>query len=719
MNEENFIFALDIGTRTIIGVVIEPGTSGYKIIDSEVVEHQNRAMLDGQIHNVREVASQVKRVKENLEQRLDLKLEKVSLAAAGRALETKEATYVMDFSISKNITEEDVQTLELSAVQKAQSKLAGSEVKTEPAEYHFVGYSVIEYKLEGMHIGDLVGQKGSQIEVKLIATFLPRIVVDSLINVINSVNLEIDYMTLEPIAAASLVVPREMYHFNLALIDMGAGTTDIALTRGGSMIGFGMVPEAGDEITEVVAEKFLLEYKAGEKVKRKLSSGKKEIITKNVLGKEIKIKIDNFLEVIEPRIEKLTELISEKIFKINQKSPQALICIGGGSLTPFFIEKLSTHLEIDRERIGVKGIENLDNIEGEIKEINQAQAVTPVGIGKISHESSNKTVFINVKVNNSYVQLFSLKEPTVADALLSAEIDIEDLQPSPGKGITCNVNGEIKTIKGSFGKSGELLINGEKAELEDIVKSGDNIKFIPGENGQDAKGIIKDVLDNDILKSYNIEINNEKVELKPEIYQNGKKVDLNTAIEDGADINYKICKTIGEAVAEVMGVSLDKLSDKILKFKFNGQNKNIIKDEYIIKDKLNNKIVQPDKPIQDGLKLKLNKKRYKDNTVKSFLDYNNKTSCEIYFNGSKLEIPVDNYKMICNGKKIDLNYEIQNGDHIEFVSASISIKDVLDYIDFKLSDAMKEKVDILLNGTKVDLSSQIEDGDKLEIKYTN
>ncbi|MFW6007173.1 MAG: cell division protein FtsA, partial [Halanaerobiales bacterium] len=184
--KDDCIFALDIGTRTIIGTIIKPANLGYEIIDSEVIEHKNRAMLDGQIHSVREVAGQVKAVKSNLEKRNDIKLKKVSLAAAGRALKTVEKEFSIDFSLSKNITEEDVRTLELSAVQEAQNNLVQVNDKEEPTRYHFVGYSVVEYKLDDIFIGDLIGQKGKKIQVKLIATFLPRIVIDSLLNVIDS-----------------------------------------------------------------------------------------------------------------------------------------------------------------------------------------------------------------------------------------------------------------------------------------------------------------------------------------------------------------------------------------------------------------------------------------------------------------------------------------------------------------------------------------------------
>ncbi|MFP4017162.1 MAG: cell division protein FtsA, partial [Halanaerobiales bacterium] len=84
----DLIFTLDIGTRTVIGLIMENIEDNFKILACYVVEHEERAMLDGQIHNVNLVAKQVQKVKEKLEEISGIDLERVSIAAAGRALKT-------------------------------------------------------------------------------------------------------------------------------------------------------------------------------------------------------------------------------------------------------------------------------------------------------------------------------------------------------------------------------------------------------------------------------------------------------------------------------------------------------------------------------------------------------------------------------------------------------------------------------------------------------
>ncbi|MCK4995097.1 MAG: ATPase, partial [Candidatus Omnitrophica bacterium] len=87
-NKTDLVFSLDIGTRKVVGIVAEKAADKLKIIDVEVVEHKTRTMLDGQIHNINEVAKIVVAIKESLQNRLNVEFRDVGVAVAGRALKT-------------------------------------------------------------------------------------------------------------------------------------------------------------------------------------------------------------------------------------------------------------------------------------------------------------------------------------------------------------------------------------------------------------------------------------------------------------------------------------------------------------------------------------------------------------------------------------------------------------------------------------------------------
>ena len=141
-------------------------------------------------------------------------------------------------------------------------------------------------------------------------------------------------LTLEPIAAINVLIPPTMRRLNVALVDIGAGTSDIALTDSGTVIAYGMVPIAGDEITEAISDYLLLDFPLAEEAKRKLIHH--EVITvKDILGFETDISKEEVIEHIKPALERLADSISQEILSLNNnQSPKAVMLVGGGSQTP-------------------------------------------------------------------------------------------------------------------------------------------------------------------------------------------------------------------------------------------------------------------------------------------------------------------------------------------------------------------------------------------------
>ncbi|RCW41238.1 cell division protein FtsA [Halanaerobium sp. MA284_MarDTE_T2] len=710
---EEITFALDIGTRTIIGLLVKKEGKKYKIINSAVSEHQTRAMLDGQIHNVADVAAEVKKVKEELEAKSGITLNKAAVAAAGRALKTVSESAEIDLEKSRYIKNGDVNRLEILAIQAAQNRLKKSDKKENfYLNYHFVGYTVSSYYLDNMEIGSLVGQRGKNLRVDLVATFLPRVVIDSLLSVISSVGLEVDHITLEPIAASQVVIPESMRGFNLALVDIGAGTSDIAVTKGGSIIGYDMVPTAGDEITEKISEKFLIDYNSAEKIK--CSYGENEILkSRTILGDEIEITREDIKKAVEPELDDLTHAVAASILKINKTPPQAVIFIGGGSLTPELKNKFAEKIDLIESRIGIRHKDDLDNVAGEIDNINSAQTLTPIGIAVTARETKNRAVFIDVSVNNEAVNLLSISKPTVADALLAADIDIGKLTASPGMGLTCTVNGKMKVIKGELGQPGELLLNDKKAELDTELSSGDNIIFEPAKPGKNAEALIKDVIPEKDIVDYNLYLNGSKNRVGTKIYQNNKLLSPDSILKDGSEINYTVPRTIRDGLSQILEIPSKKLDNKKFSFYFNGKKEKITDSLYIIKE--NGREVNPDRKLENNLYLEIEEKNTPGLTAAEFLKSKGHKNINFVFNGSSLNIPDKIWKLTVNGEEKDLNYKIKEGDQIEAESKPLQVRGVFEYINYNISKSMLDSLIIEINGSKADLSAQITEGDKLYI----
>ena len=238
--------------------MLERQENMYRILASKIIEQEPGAMQDGQIHDIARVARTIRRVTSDLEGKLGVISQQVAVAAAGRTLKTAVGSTSYPISPVEPIDIPTVQALEMQAVLRARESLnshadAGPRAAANWASaYIFVAYSPMTYYLDNEPIGSLIGHQGANIGVDVIVTFLPRVVIDSLSASLNTAGLEMASLTRAN-RSHQAAIPPSMRRLSLALIDVGAGTSDIALTKDGTVFAYGMVSVAGDEITEASA----------------------------------------------------------------------------------------------------------------------------------------------------------------------------------------------------------------------------------------------------------------------------------------------------------------------------------------------------------------------------------------------------------------------------------------------------------------------------------
>ncbi len=554
------VFALDIGTRSIVGVLLEKADE-IAVQAADYLEHEARSMYDGQIHDVEAVAAEIAVIKRRLEQTTGLRLKKAAVAAAGRALRTASGMATASRPHMLEITWEEIKALELEAVQKAQIKIAGEEKN--PQGHFCVGYSVINYLLEDQVLQNLVGQMGHKVGVEVIATFLPRVVIDSLFSALRKAGLEVQSLTLEPIAALTAAIPPNMRLLNLALVDIGAGTSDIAIVQREKICAYAMVPIGGDEVTEALAERYLLDFNTAEKLKRQLND-ETTLTFADVLENQVTETADAMKECIRPTVRELATSVAREILIANQKAPDAVICVGGGSLTPGLLQDLASALELPVNRVGIRTRETLDGIKGDHPVLTGPQAVTPIGIG-LHAMTSRLLPMVKVKVNSHEIPLWGLQEITVSTALLASGFSLSNIYGRPGMGLTVEVNGVLKSFRGTMGIPPVIKVNGMSAGLDSPLTAGDSVEFIPGQDGEDARVLVKDLVE---PLEGTVFLNGEPVLVSPEVRVNGMPRGWEEPVPDRARI--EVIK--GQPLTELLtrsGIDAENLEGRTFRFYIN------------------------------------------------------------------------------------------------------------------------------------------------------
>ena len=482
--KNDLVFGLDIGTRSIVGVVGYLEHNIFHIAAMAQAEHDTRSMLDGQIHDIYKVGDTIRRVKNDLERQLGFTLTDVCIAAAGRVLKTIKSSADVEFEDETRVNSEHIYSLNLLAVEKAHSIINDN---SDDVKYYCVGNTPITYKLNSFEISSLEGHKANKIGVTLIATFLPEEVVDGLYESVEYAGLHVASLTLEPIAAMNIAIPEQYRLLNIGLIDVGAGTSDICITKDGSVIAYGMIPLAGDELTEVIAKHYLVDFNTAEKIKLEASKKIKGLVTfKDIMGLTQKVQASEVRTVTAPVIEKMAKECASKIKELNGgKSVNAVFVVGGGGKMRGYTDKVAACLGIAKERVAVRGEEVLTTVDfGDTGFMKDSLYVTPVGICTNYYTQKNSFVFVNV--NNERIKMYDNNHLTVVDAVMQIGFPNDKLFPRRGEELEFTVNGKSRLVRGTPGEGAEVFLNGKRANLNSRIEQNDVIEVHESTAGEPA-----------------------------------------------------------------------------------------------------------------------------------------------------------------------------------------------------------------------------------------
>ena len=342
---------------------------------------------------------------------------------------------------------------------------------------------------------------------------------------------------------------------NIALVDVGAGTSDISLTRDGSIIAYGMIPHAGDELTELIVQHFLVDFKTAEAMK--LDSTESDEVTYNdIMCITHTIPSSDIWKVVEPVVEKITTEVAEKIRELNaNKSVSACFVVGGGGKVHGFTELLAKKLDLPEERVALRGEEVLGEVTFQQPDIKKDPLlVTPIGICLNYYEQRNN--FIMVRFNGERLKLYDNNRLTIVDAAMQAGFPNDQLFPKRGMPINFTVNGAARIARGEAGEAAVVTMNGRPANINTPLEPNSEITIEPSTAGEAARYTINQLEEfNQASLTFNI---NGKDVICPKFVQvNGSLEPGSYEIQEGDEIETRNFYTVGQ-IAEFMDVVIDE-----------------------------------------------------------------------------------------------------------------------------------------------------------------
>ena len=689
------VFGLDIGTRSIVGTVGYQAGDQFMVLGQVVREHQTRAMIDGQIHDIGQVSATIAEVKAELEKQLGIALKEVCIAAAGRVLKTVNVYADIEFEEERNITKEDIYSLETLGVENSYQQFQEENGRSD-VRFYCVGYTVIRYYMNDYPMGNLEDHKAKKISADMIATFLPDDVVDGLYKAVEMAGLTVVNLTLEPIAAIQVAIPPMYRMLNIALVDVGAGTSDISITKEGSIVAYGMIPAAGDGLTEVIASHCLVDFATAEQIKRGIGE-EDQVSYKDIMGLTQTITREEILGITEPIVSSMAKQVSDKIKELNGDKPvSAVFIVGGGGKIAGYDEALAKEMGIVKERVALRGEEVMQKIQFLQPEIQKdSLLVTPVGICLSFYAQSNN--FIYVTFNHQRVKLYDNTKLAVVDAALQANFSNAAMFPKRGQELKFTVNGKERTVRGSLGEAAVIRVNGVESDMTTPVHANDVIEVIESTAGEPAHCSIGEL--SEYHTTIAVFVNGMKVELPKYAVVNGELQSEYYVITQNDKVEITNFYTVAQLL-QFLDLSVEgRLSVMV-------NNMPATHDTKVYE----NFTVTWEVEEQNADEESVWDVTYDGNTNENESSESTEDAGQVDETLNATEAPdsahTESITVIANGKPVRMTGK---KDYIYV--------DIFDYIDFDLSTPKGSSVVTLLNGSKAGYVEMLKNGDQIEIYW--
>ena len=344
--KKSMICALDIGTSKIVTIVGQKKESGEVEVSGVGLTDSN-GVRKGMITDIEETISAISASLEEAERMAGVPLEKAIISVGGVHISSTNSKGVIAVSRADGeISEEDV--VRAIEAAKAVSLTANREI------LHVIP-SV--YSVDGQEgIKDPIGMTGIRLEVEAHVISGSTPCIKNLTKCVYQAGLDIDNLVFSGLATAAAFLGKQQKEIGIALVDIGAATTTVAVFEEGSILHSAVLPIGADHITNDIAIGLRISIDAAEKVKLKHGKAVTEDIRES---EEIDLsKIDKtekqkaspiyVAEIIEARLQEIFSLISDELKNINRdaKLPAGIVLTGGGANLPQITDAAKENLKL-------------------------------------------------------------------------------------------------------------------------------------------------------------------------------------------------------------------------------------------------------------------------------------------------------------------------------------------------------------------------------------
>ena len=375
MSEGKIIVGLDIGTTKVACIVGQKAVNG-KIEILGYGKTVSTGVRRGVVTNIFDTVEAIKTAVKQASDQSGVEINRVSVGIAGQHIKSLQ---------HRGVLMRDKHDIEITEAELERLRNDTFKINMTPGE-EIIDVIRQDTYVDGELATNPVGMLGNKIEANFHVIIGQTSAAKNIIHCIQNAGLDMDYMILEPIASAQAVLDEEEKDAGVVLVDIGGGTTDIAIFKGKKIQHTAVIPFGGNIITEDICTGCSIIKHYAEEVKVKFGSAlasenrDDEVVSiPGIRGREPKeISFKNLAHIIQARLEEIFELVNYEIQKAKSENQliAGIVLTGGGAMMKHIqqLAEFKTGLEV---RIGYPN-EHLN--QNTMKEMSSPMYSTGIGI---------------------------------------------------------------------------------------------------------------------------------------------------------------------------------------------------------------------------------------------------------------------------------------------------------------------------------------------------
>ncbi|AAU50056.1 cell division protein FtsA [Burkholderia pseudomallei] len=346
---KDLLVALDIGTSKVVAVVAElKGEGHYEVIG--LGQSESKGLKKGVVVNIEATVQSIQRALEEAELMADCKITNVFTGIAGSHIRSFNSSGMVAIK-EKEVTQTDVARV-----------IETAKAINIPTDQQVLHILTQEFIIDGQEdVREPIGMSGIRLEVKVHIVTGAVSAAQNIVKCVRRCGLEVNDLILQPLASSLAVLTEDEKDLGVVLVDIGGGTTDIAIFAEGAIRHTAVIPIAGDQITSDIAMALRTptpdaeDIKVGYGIAKQALADPDEMVEVPGLGERGPRTLSRqaLAAVIEPRVEELFSLVQQVVRESGYEEllSSGVVLTGGAAMMPGMVE-LGEDIFLKPVRIG-------------------------------------------------------------------------------------------------------------------------------------------------------------------------------------------------------------------------------------------------------------------------------------------------------------------------------------------------------------------------------